>query len=347
MSDDCPYVLIPCVKVTPSYMVLYNRCEWINPSKRKKRMIHESVHTETDKDKEEVKALQEDDGQKLIFPSSEAQLSPRTIAKIKKAISWLLFLANDKELVSSYHGKTFRYKVTFVTLTLSARQEHDDNEIKKKCLNQFLIEAKKKWSVMNYVWRAESQVNGNIHFHIITDKFIPWSELRDVWNRMQNKLGYVDRYRDEMRAFHNGGFQVRRDLLASWEYKKQIRAYEQGKKNDWNSPNSTDVHAVWKIKNLPAYMAKYCAKGQKYRKIEGNVWNLSETLSKLDGATAVMDGGMSSEITKLLAEKSRYVMKSDYYTIGFFSEEMLKTPEFSKVYGLLVDYVDEITGKWQ
>ena len=35
------------------------------------------------------------------------------------------------------------YKIGFVTLTLPSEQRHTDNEIKKYCLNQLLIELRK------------------------------------------------------------------------------------------------------------------------------------------------------------------------------------------------------------
>ncbi|GAH86291.1 unnamed protein product, partial [marine sediment metagenome] len=57
-----------------------------------------------------------------------------------------------------------------------------------------------------YVWRAEKQENGNIHFHFIVDNFIPWNELRNTWNRIQQNLGYISRFSEAQRLKHINGF---------------------------------------------------------------------------------------------------------------------------------------------
>lgn len=318
MSNQ-PYILIPKVKLTPSYIALFNQCEWQDVSKRRQRSEYFRPPTR----------------------SPDGLISDRSASKIKKAISWFLYLAQEKELPSSYHGKTFAFKLSFITLTLSAQQKHSDQDIKAECLNQFLVEARKRWKVHHYLWRAEPQCNGNIHFHILCDKFIPWSELRDTWNRIQNKLGYVDRYRDQMREFHRSGFQVRQDLLKKWSYKNQIRAYRTGSKKDWNSPNSTDIHSVWKIKNLPAYLAKYCTKNQKGRKIEGNLWNLSESLSKINGAVDVVDSFFDDEISRLLESHPSQTHHYDYYSIITIPIHTLQREKCFNLHSLFTTYINQ------
>lgn len=318
MSDQ-PYILIPKVKVTPSYIALFNQCEWIDHSRRSQRHEYSCPPTR----------------------DHNGEISDRSAAKIKKAISWFLYLAKDKELPSSFHGRTFAFKLSFITLTLSSKQSHNDNLVKKLLLNQFLVEARHKWHVHHYLWRAEPQCNGNIHFHILTDKFIPWSELRDTWNRIQNKLGYVDQYRSQMKEFHKGGFHIRQDLLKKWSYKNQVRAYRTGSKADWNSPNSTDIHSVWKIKNLPAYLAKYCTKNQKGRKIEGNLWNLSESLSKINGAVDVVDNFFDQEISILLKNHPKQVHHHDYYSIITIPVYTLKKEKCFNLHSLFTSYINQ------
>ena len=317
--DEAPFTLVPKVKIHPNYLVMYKTCEWHDYSQKKKRT-------------------------KLVMPDSNKHngvVSNRAAAKIRKGISWLLYLANNKELVSSYHGKTFQFKLSFITLTLSSKQIHSDHEIKTKCLNQFLVEARKKWKLRHYLWRAESQKNGNIHFHILCDCFIPWSEMRDCWNRIQNKLGYVDIYRNEMRKFHSSGFQVRKDLLSKWNYKNQLRAYRTGSKCDWNSPNSTDIHAVHKIKNLPAYLAKYCTKNQIGRPVEGNLWNLSESLSKIEGACDILYSTMADELSNVIENFKDQFHKHEYYSICYVTVDQWSKIVKGDLYHLFTSYVKD------
>jgi hypothetical protein len=206
---------------------------------------------------------------------------------------------------------------------LSSNQIHTDNEIKSNLLNQFLIEAKNKWKVKNYLWRAEKQKNGNIHFHILTDKFIPWNELRNVWNRIQNKLGYVDSYREEMLEFHKGGFQVREALLAKWDYKSQIKAYKAGCASDWNNPNSTDIHSLRLISDTKAYVMKYVAKDEQAGETIGRMWGCSYDLTNITGARVVVDSLIGDELRSAFRKIKPEFYKGEHFTVIYFTPRQL------------------------
>lgn len=251
------------------------------------------------------------------------KVSKQATRKVSKAVDYLVFLSSDKKLPATAHGKSLNFKISFITLTLSSTQIHSDNEIKERLLNHFLIEAKKKWNVRNYLWRAEKQKNGNIHFHILTDKFIHWSELRNVWNRIQNKLGYVDRYRQEMLAFHNGGFKVREDLLKKWDYKNQLKAYRTGSKQDWNSPNSTDVHSLRFISNTKAYVMKYVTKEEHNQELEGRLWGCNYELTNIPGGRVVVDNEICDNVRDLYRQLKPKFFKGDHYTVIYVTPSQL------------------------
>lgn len=78
-----------------------------------------------------------------------------------------------------------------------------------------------------YVWRAEAQKNGNIHFHIIINRFVHHRIIRDLWNSIQKKYGLLDDY-----FIKHGHYDA----------------------------NSTDVHSIKRIRNLGAYISKYMTK---------------------------------------------------------------------------------------
>lgn len=243
--------LIPTISIHPGQINLYNEVHW-HPHK---------PHRERTNQRNEIVTH---GAEHLINSKRSAQGNVSSIAKRKmtKAVNYMLFVTNDKTVTNQYTGKNFKFKIAFATLTLPSKQIHSDNEIKAKCLNQILIELKKYHHVKNYIWRAEKQRNGNIHFHILVDKFIPHQELRDRWNRIVNKLGYVDTYRNEMQSWHRDGFRVRKNLLRTWPLRKQKSAYERGARTHWNSPNSTDIHSVHKIRDLKSYITKYVTKNE-------------------------------------------------------------------------------------
>lgn len=316
-------VSIPYLSIKPSYIVSYSEIQHMNGARYVPRG---KIHPPECKD-------------------HKGLISGKASSKIKNAVDYVLYLSTNKKIVPFDGRKRFTFRVGFITLTLSSAQVHTDDEIKAKLLNQFLIEARKKWGVINYLWRAEAQKNGNIHFHILVDKFIPWSELRDTWNRIQNKLGYVDRYRAELRSFHSGGFQIRRDLLKKWSYKNQLKAYRTGSRQDWNSPNSTDVHSVKKIRNLSRYLGKYCTKNDGPRKIEGRLWGCNTAISKLRGAVVLRDSRSDAEIQKLAEKYPDSVIRHDYFTVIYISASVLAKENVPLLYNIFVSYINGLRAK--
>jgi hypothetical protein len=159
------------------------------------------------------------------------KVSYKARKNIELALSWLLYGAKNKKVYDAEKEKFFWFKVNFVTLTLSAEQMHSDEEITRVCLGNFLDNMRKRFALVNYLWRAEAQANGNIHFHITTDVYLPHDKLRMYWNRSQQLLGYVSAF---------------------------------SKKHGHANPNSTDVHSVKHVKRLAGYLSKYMCKNRSF-----------------------------------------------------------------------------------
>jgi hypothetical protein len=313
------FEVVPMVSIHPGRINLYSEVVWSPYRPKRNPAIH-------------LEGVSNDHAGKV---SSVAK------RKINKAIDYLLFLANDKVLPDTAHGRSYSFKLAFITLTLPSVQVHSDQEIKSKCLNQFLVEARKKWHVRNYIWRAEKQMNGNLHFHILVDKFIPWSELRDCWNRICNKLGYVDRYRNQMHQFHSGGFRLRSDLLKNWAYKAQIKAYQKGKANDWASPNSTDIHSVHKVKNIKGYIKKYYGKDEQTDGLAGRLWGCNYELSDIPGAKLVVDSNVNDAIQSIFDKHCPKVYEGAYFTCLNVTFDMLKSADSDLLFRALGTFLSD------
>jgi hypothetical protein len=310
------FAIVPMLSVHPDRINLYSLVEYPHGKPRR----HERFDIRT------------------VSNAHAGLVSSSARRKVSKAIEYLLFMARDKKLPDTYHGRNYKFKLSFITLTLPSPQVHTDAEIKHSCLNQFFIEAHKKWNLSNYLWRAEKQRNGNIHFHVLCDKFIPWSELRDVWNRITNKLGYVDRYRDQMHRFHSGGLTVRRDLLKTWEYKAQIRAYQAGKANDWSSPNSTDIHSLRQVANVKKYVCKYVTKDEQTEGLTGRLWGCNYELSDITGARVVADSSIKDEVLQVLQNFHPHTYQAEYFTVINFDCRRLQEAGCNQLWNLLSAY---------
>lgn len=197
----------------------------------------------------------------------EGIMSLKARKRIEVALQWLLFISKPKRISAADTGKSFSFKVNFITLTLPSPQQHTDEEIKQVCLKNFLDRMAKTHGLNNYIWRAEAQANGNIHFHLTTDTYIHYNTIRKVWNDCVELLGYVSRYEEK---WHN------------------------------RNPNSTDVHAVKHVKNLAAYLSKYISKHREFTCI-GELRNIKgEVIEVLYGTDAYRREDANQKVGKVI-----------------------------------------------
>ena len=240
--------------------------------------------------------------------------SRHVFKRIKLAINTLIDTSSYKTVFVRSTGTYFRYKINFITLTLSGPQMHPDSYIIKEMLSKFLEAWQKRRKGLLYVWKAEVQDNGRLHFHITSNAFYHYERLRRDWNRYQRKHGYIDSGID----------------------------YE---------PNSTDVHSVSKIKNLSTYLAGYFLKKDSYtrvlkrfhklydkhlkridapvydlpsrylsllkRKVVGTVWGCSKCLLVAKVSVWRHDPSISNDLS-LLIDIDYMAIKTDYSLSYFF-----------------------------
>lgn len=280
-------------------------------------------------------------GRPAQFQSNDHQnkISPTARKKISRAIDYLVFLAQDKRLPNTYHGKGLVFKIAFITLTLSSKQCHSDQTIKTRLFNQFLIEMQRKWKVQNYIWRAEKQQNGNLHFHILCDKFIPWLELRNLWNRVQQKLGYVTRYRENRCLWHRTGFHFNPQLAPQWSRKAQRKAYKQGLRTDWQSPNSTDVHSIKHVNKVNAYFKKYMFKEGQNVGVSGRLWGCSQSLSNIKGAREDVWSKIEDDLAIIARLPGVHIVAEKWYTIFYIDLDLLRQKNLNIIPDLFQVYL--------
>jgi hypothetical protein len=58
----------------------------------------------------------------------------------------------------------------------------------------FFQQLKRLHGIQEYFWSAEPMRNGNLHFHILTDRYIDGKALDQLWNNASDNLGYLGRY---------------------------------------------------------------------------------------------------------------------------------------------------------
>lgn len=226
-------------------------------------------------------------------------LSSESRKVLMTAINWLVLFSPEQQFFCDKRKRWIKFRINFITLTLAGNQEMDDDYMKARLLQPFL-----KWIIRKgataYIWKAETQNNGNIHFHITTNIYIHWRDIRDKWNELQRN-----------HAMLNG--------------------YEELYGND--DPNSTDVHSVHKyadmVNNIGSYFGKideWChRKGTRIQK--ENINHPSKWLSQCD------QDKQKFPVPKRQVNGRKWAVSNNLVGIKCcVDDESLRATEFEEVY---------------
>lgn len=314
-------VKIPLLSISPRGICAYNY--WVGPRKKHyDELVEERKKFERNKN--------------LRANSPNGKLSDKALKRMEDSIKWLLFMSREKKIFSRILHKTVKYRINFITVTLASEQRHSDQKIKSELWNQFLTELRQRYNMKHYVWRAERQKNGNLHFHLLTNVFIPWDELQKKWNRIQNKLGYVDRYSKYMNTRCKSFADYYEQFIGQGTYTQLMQRYIAGRATGFRNPNSTDIHSVKKVKNVAAYIMKYMAKRDQETAVNGSeidpativsgkIWGLSESLSQLKSVQAHLAGDVMDCWNDLCERfKKRLVIKEHFEYLAISFKELVK-----------------------
>lgn len=298
-------------------------------------------------------------------------MSPKTQGKVKAYLStWIEGLEITRQ--HYWHQLPRANKlITFVTLTLPSKQKHTDNQIKRSMFGPYLQSLVRKYKVKYWYWRAEPQINGNIHFHVIMDAFVPWKDIRREWNSILDRYGYITPYREKHKR------------MSVWDYikayrepgknneKELIQRFNRGKKEGWNNPNTTDIHKVREIDNLTGYVIKYMCKsgesgiGEKieqvlkgsnatdeekdiiidqirseegYRKVQGRIHGGSDSLRELRYPVDILSHDWDDLIGQLKEDETIWSIEDDYYSYYALPVKDYLKAHFPKLFQLYIKY---------
>lgn len=222
--------------------------------------------------------------------------------RLTKAISLLVQSSPEKWIYNPVTKKNQSHKISFITLTLPNIEEAKDAKYCHKYLLQPLLRIlRNQYKMKSYVWKCELQNNGSIHYHITTELFMPWEQLRQHWNALLRLRGFLE-------------------------------AFQQ--KYGHDNPNSVDIHAVSKVNDLEAYLVKYISKEyQNGVALAGKVWDCSKNLKEAKYFTTALDHATHAVINEEIKlgwltpiYRDRCVIlrskTTDYYQS--FSEKLIK-----------------------
>ena len=175
-------------------------------------------------------------------------LSASSAKKIKSIITnWYIGIKLTQKQQHNVKSNYDNYLV-MITLTLPSKQIESDKVIKSKYLNNFLTKLRYYNEHFNYLWVSEKQANGNLHFHLIVDKWFDKKQIQILWNESLSNGEYINNFQHKF-----------------------------GHRN----PPSTKITGQSGMKDVANYCTKYVTKSEKSQPIEGKVWDCSDNLLKI------------------------------------------------------------------
>jgi hypothetical protein len=175
-------------------------------------------------------------------------LSPGAIKRMTKAIDLLISSTPKQQILNPVTKRSQQFRLSFITLTMPNSNILTASRDSKVLLEKMLRYLRNTQGMHSYVWKAETQENGQIHYHLTSNVYLHYQELRNYWNKLLFKSNLFSEY-----------FEQRGD----------------------RDINSTDIHSVRKVKDLSAYLIKYFTKQEQNQiAVKGKVWDCSLNLKE-------------------------------------------------------------------
>lgn len=272
----------PYLDIRPTYLLLYELSNRLPTNYN-----HSNNNTTTHNNHKTTKPVKK--------PTTYTNtLTPYARKKLIRAIQLLVASAQEKEAPNWKTNTTYKFKLNFITLTLSDDQgTYTDKDIKKLLLDPFIKRMKRKYGLRSYIWRAEKQKNGRLHFHLITDTWIHYNNIRSDWNALQDRLGLLDNF-----------------------YKQHHH----------RNANSTDIHAIKKVKNITAYFIKYMSKATPPDlTVQGKQWDCSENLKKKRYCRLPFNDICNKAWTRLKRTPKAKEVDTPHCSLLYFNPKYLRT----------------------
>lgn len=300
------------VQVLPNYVVIYKSAGSTALSKTRDRLY--------DKPNTTFKT-----GSRASYRSSWS-LSVLSQRLIRKSVIQLFTLVDGRTVFTKTGKVINNFKAAFLTLTLPSKQVHTDKEI--KLMLQKFLDWLYSLGLRNYVWKAELQKNGNIHFHIVLDQFYDVQGLQEKWNEILSHYGYIEAFSNKFSSMSLFQYAQSRSM----EVEKCVSAYAKGCACGWSNPPTVDSKVITTNKGLSYYLSKYLAKPADKNENEapaddraqqfGKIWSRSQSLSGI-----VFSGTHYSDIYTVIDPliKSEYVkaIYDPFYSLYLFNLEDL------------------------
>lgn len=226
------------------------------------------------------------------------EITKHSRRRMERACELFLQSTQYKYVYNKYRNCRHKHHMSFITLTMQV-QEYKISDIKKNCLQPFLEKLHRLHGLNKYIWKIELTKQGMPHFHIITDSWIDYKIIRNTWNTVLAKHGYLNKYFSQHTHYN---------------------------------ANSTDVRSSKNQKASVGYMVKYVCKNVESVKDKftfedylgtdkiGKVWDCSFNLKKYKYYSTIATWYHTDILNKLVQAKKVIAKQFDNFNLYIFTK---------------------------
>lgn len=280
MSDD--RITFPCVSFNPKNIVTYTY--YAEDSRYSSKLPVDTTH-------------------------NKIGLSIKQAKRLRKCIEWLYIISKRKSCYNRETKKWFNFRLNMLTLTIPSPYNMEDKEVYRLLLKPFLRNLKSEYRGCLYVWKAEVQDNGALHFHINTNVFvaIPWLQL--TWNKVLIKNGLLGNTKQMSSTTTHVKAIFQPEKLARY-----LSSYI-SKKDNMKKPWKRYLRRyIKKLRNekISCKLPKNYYKMFK-RKIDIKLWDCSEELKKLKITCVDYSEEIAQGMNEFISRENKMIY--DYWTV--------------------------------
>jgi hypothetical protein len=191
MAINERFCIVPSFSMQPNKLVMYNSV--FRKDYENELLIPIQQKSKSTRINKEVLPSFEN----LSKNRTKLEVSDNGYRTLQKKINWLYYLSKSRYKKTNSGKEIFNFKMNFLTLSLPTKQRTSTKEVTSSLLNNFLTEIRQRTKMTNYVWRLEFQKNGNVHYHIVTDTYLDYHFVLNIWNRLLRLNGYIKGYTDK------------------------------------------------------------------------------------------------------------------------------------------------------
>ena len=233
-------------------------------------------------------------------------ITESTKKRICRTVSVFCQRTKNQVVYNPITGRKQIFKFGFLTLTVPDLTTNDQSHYYKNLLKPLLRYLSGRFGKFEYIWKAEVQSRGSIHYHVTLNHFIPFNYILSKWNELLNKNGLMEDFK-----------------------------LKYGHAN----PNSIDLHSVRNVTNLEAYLIKYIAKKDKNGySFKGKVWGCSENLQGAKYFAEWLSTAAKDKITDLAKKGGLMIKHLEQCTIIRFIKGYSLKDVSNSIYNSYLDW---------